>query len=515
MIHSLTWRLTLPVILIGVLMMLLGVGAAFYVHREYRERADFITMQIEGERILQTLAFTTRDVRTTLGRFMIDADRANIDETLQLEPIVRRHVEQAVTYVQTPEGEALISQLRAGTNVVFHRIREMRDLPVPDLRKQIIDFNANVVTPQLYEPALKYLDLKHERVQLALIQNEEFSEMLILSMLLLGLCGATAGILWGVAVARAVGRSLVQMSVPIKSAAGRLNEAVGPLTIQTHWRFDELPAVVDRMAEQIGDVIEQMRQTRRRAERSEQLAAAGQLAAGMAHELRNPLTSMKLLVQSAQMRSDAGEALGPRDLGILGEEIERLERVVATILDYARPPRMHRTAVDLTNVIGRTVELLADRYRIRGIDLAADLPKQPCIVHGDAGQLRQVWLNLLLNSLDASITGQSVTIRLKADVADGEFPGGRHHVVEVLDEGSGLPKDLGLDIFEPFVTSKETGLGLGLAISRRIVEEHGGRIDAADRPGGGAVVRVVLPPETPLPDDSESAEPVAVGTQTA
>jgi signal transduction histidine kinase len=515
MIRSLAWRLTLPIIFVGLLMMLLGVGAALYVHREYRDRADFITQQIEGERILQTLAFTARDLRTTLGRFMLDADRVNIREALRLEPAIRENIEKAAKYVLTPEGRALIEQLRRGADVVFDRIRKMEDLPVPDLRSQLIDFNNNVVTPQLYEPALKYLDLKHERVQFALEQNEDFSEMLVMSMLILGLCGATAGILWGVAVARALGRSLVQMSVPIKSAAGRLNEAIGPLTVHTHWQFDELPGIVDRMAEQIGDVIEQMHQTRRRAERSEQLAAAGQLAAGMAHELRNPLTSMKLLVQSAQMKSSTGQNLGPRDLSILGEEIERLERVVATILDYARPPRIHRTAVDLTNVIGRTVELLADRYRIREVELTADLPKKNCIVHGDAGQLRQVWLNLLLNSLDASITGQSVTIRMTADTTGDDFAGGKHHLVEVIDEGSGLPKDLGKDIFEPFVTSKETGLGLGLAISRRIVEEHGGRIDAADRPGGGAIMRVYLPVESPLPEDVDVDEPIGAGTGNA
>jgi signal transduction histidine kinase len=509
MIRSLAWRLTLPIISVGVVMMLLGFGAALYVHREYRERTEFIAMQIEGENILQTLAFTARDVRTTLGRFLLDADRTNIDEALALEDQIRGSIKQAARYVQTPEGQALIEQLNRGCDDVFKRVREMRDLPVPDLRSQIIDFNNKVVTPELYEPALEYLDLKDERVRLALKQNEEFSELLVMSMLILGLCGATAGILWDVAVARAVGRSLVQMSVPIKSAAGRLNEAVGPLTVQTHWRFDELPAVVDRMAERIGDVVEQMRQTRRRAERSEQLAAAGQLAAGMAHELRNPLTSMKLLVQAAQLKSTAGEALGPKDLSILGEEIERLERVVATILDYARPPRMHRVAVDLTAVIGRTVELLADRYRIRGVDLGADLPGAPCIVQGDAGQLRQVWLNLLLNSLDASITGQNVTIRLRPNVDDVvELSGIEHHLVEVLDEGSGLPQDLGGDIFEPFITSKETGLGLGLAISRRIIEEHGGRIVAADRPTGGAVVRVYLPVDSPTSADGNAAEPV-------
>jgi len=505
MIRSLAWRLTLPIIFVGLLMMLLGFGAAFYVNREYRARSEFIARQIEGENILQSLAFTARDVRTTLGRFMLDADRANIQEALALEPMIRQQIDEAADYVQTPEGENLIRQLNAGADQVFSRIREMMDLPVPDLRNQIIEFNNKVVTPRLYEPALRYLELKDQRVQIALKQNEEFSELLVLSMMLLGICGATAGVLWGVAVARALGRSLVQMSVPIKSAAGRLNEAIGPLTVQTHWQFDELPAVVDRMAEQIGDVIEQMRQTRRRAERSEQLAAAGQLAAGMAHELRNPLTSMKLLVQSAQLKSNAGQSLGPKDLSILGEEIERLERVVATILDYARPPRIHRVAVDLTNVIGRTVELLADRYRIRGIELVADLPAASCIVYGDAGQLRQVWLNLLLNSLDASITGQTVTIRLAPGASD------KQHLVEVIDEGSGLPQHLDGDIFDPFITSKETGLGLGLAISRRIVEEHGGKITAADRPTGGAVMRVYLAAEPPVAID-EAADPLAAAT---
>src|SRR5688500_18338678 len=115
MIRSLAWRLTLPIILVGLLMMLLGFGAAVYVHSEYRERTAYIEMQIEGENILQTLAFTARDVRTTLGRFMLDADRANVKESLELEPVIRANVEQAARYVQTPEGQALIEQLRRGT----------------------------------------------------------------------------------------------------------------------------------------------------------------------------------------------------------------------------------------------------------------------------------------------------------------------------------------------------------------------------------------------------------------
>ena len=140
------------------------------------------------------------------------------------------------------------------------------------------------------------------------------------------------GVLYGLAVTRGIGRSLVQLSVPIRDAAGQLSEVVGPLTIQTHWRFEELPDVVGQMAAQIGDVIEQMRASQRRPSAWNNSERPPGIGRGNG-AIRNPLTSMKLLVQNSQQQGADGGQMKSRDLEILAEEIERLEGVVTTILE--------------------------------------------------------------------------------------------------------------------------------------------------------------------------------------
>ncbi|MGC3968119.1 MAG: histidine kinase dimerization/phospho-acceptor domain-containing protein [Pirellulales bacterium] len=204
----------------------------------------------------------------------------------------------------TETGRDLIRKIRAGEQKVQQGFEDLAEGTLPAKRQRVLEL-LETLENELIAPTRQYFDLKSQYLEEGLGRTEQFAQMLVLTMTILGLCGATAGLLYGVAVTRGIGRSLVQLSVPIRNAAGQLSEAVGPLTIQTHWQFEELPDVVGQMAEQIGDVIDQMRASQRRAERSEQLAAAGQLAAGMAHELRNPLTSMKLLVQTAQQRARA------------------------------------------------------------------------------------------------------------------------------------------------------------------------------------------------------------------
>jgi len=507
MLKQLSVRLLLPILFVGAVMMALGLAAAMYVHREYQARSEFIAGQIISENSLQDLVFTVRDTRYLLREFLLTGDVKHIEQARQLEPIIRQRNQEAEKYVQTDQGRELIRQIEIGTQLVFGELKQLTGMTIPAMRQETRRIVDDVLEPKLRIPGREYLELKHERVESGLAQAEEFSQVLVLSLTILALCGATAGALWGLAVARGVGRSIVQLTVPIKSAAGQLSRAVGPLTVQTHWKFEELPEVVDDMARQIGNVIQQMRDSQTRAARSEQLAAAGQLAAGMAHELRNPLTSMKLLVQSAQMRNREQPQLSARDLEILGEEIGRLERVSTAILDYARPPRLHFTEFDLVGDVRTTAELMSDRYRRRNVDLVTEFPAGPCSVRGDSGQLRQVWLNLLLNALEASEGGTRVSVSVRGSAPSLEAGGVDGFVVEVADEGCGLPKDKP-DFFEPFVSTKETGMGLGLSISRRIVEAHGGSIAAEDRPQRGTVIRVFVPARS-VEDDDEVAETAA------
>jgi signal transduction histidine kinase len=243
-------------------------------------------------------------------------------------------------------------------------------------------------------------------------------------------------------------------------------------------------------ADRIGAVVERLRQSERETLRAEQLAALGQMAAAMAHELRNPLTSMKIIVQGAQTGAGWGQegpALNDRDLQILEEEISRLERLIQTFFDFARPGQPNLRSLDVRPLVEQTLGLVANRAVSSRVRVDWSAPPEPVRAAVDPGQFRQVLLNLLLNALDAVRPGGVIQVTL------GEGPSGGL-ILRVADSGGGLPASLGSRIFAPFTTTKETGLGLGLSICKRIAEAHGGTISAANRPEGGAVFTLGLPP---------------------
>ena len=213
----------------------------------------------------------------------------------------------------------------------------------------------------------------------------------------------------------------------------------------------------------------------------------GELVAGVAHELRNPLTSVKLLIQSAAQRHPE-RALTDRQYQVIQEEITRMERTIQGLLDFARPPRLHRLRHDLRDTLGRALNLMDGRAKHAGVALSTELPGQPVMVDADPEQLHQVFINLLLNAIESMTQGGSLSVAMQPS-----NPAGGECRVLFCDSGPGIPPSVVGKIFEPFVTSKERGTGLGLAVSRRIIDEHGGRLTGANRPDAGAVFIVELP----------------------
>jgi signal transduction histidine kinase len=253
--------------------------------------------------------------------------------------------------------------------------------------------------------------------------------------------------------------------------------------------------LLEALALQIGVVIENTKQYRHLQER-DRLAVLGQMAAGLAHEIKNPLGAIK---GAAQLLGDArsAEHLGPPErefLGIILEEVERLDRVVGSVLDYARPTKGDVGSVDANVVVRGTLKLLAsDRAEVSSArtDLDPDLPR----VRADAEQLRQVLINLIRNAVQAM--GASGTVYVSTRTRQERQSLGRDPTtwveISVRDEGPGIAPHVMKNLFVPFVTTKDRGTGLGLAISQRVVAEMGGRIDVASRTGLGSTFTVVLP----------------------
>jgi signal transduction histidine kinase len=258
-------------------------------------------------------------------------------------------------------------------------------------------------------------------------------------------------------------------------------------------------ALLEALAVHIGVVIENSQQYRRMQER-DRLAALGQMAAGLAHEVKNPLGAIK---GAAQLLSEpfggAHMTASERDfVGIILEEVDRLDRVVGSVLDYARPSKGNPGAVDLNAVVRRTLQVVAtgpgDGCAFT-TELGAGLP----LVRADAEQLRQVLMNLIMNAIQA-VDGKGrieVVTRDRSARTSGELAdqGSKAEWVEVSvsDDGPGITPQVKKNLFVPFFTTKDKGTGLGLAISERMVAEMGGRIEVASRAGAGSTFTVVLP----------------------
>ncbi len=220
-------------------------------------------------------------------------------------------------------------------------------------------------------------------------------------------------------------------------------------------------------------------------QRSERLAALGQLTAGLAHELRNPLGTIKNSAELLAKRIPATDSLGHELSSYISEEVDRTNDLVKRFLDFARPFRLRIELVELAEVIDRAIQQVETRAASKGITiLRNDSPDlQPAPV--DAQWIEALLANLLANAIDASPEGSTVTLMSRP--AEGGIE------LSVLDRGTGIPPETMPNIFNPFFTTKADGTGLGLAIVSKVVDEHGGRIAVESKPGEGSQFRIWLP----------------------
>lgn len=477
-------RITAPVFLGSFGLLTLGVGTAWYVHDLQKEISEQLAKDLDSWRIAQGVTLAIRDIRNHLNRFIVRGLPEELNEIPRLYQDVLRGLDQGEELTRTAGEGDLIRRVRVGSREFYASYQEILQMEKPPSAQAIRLLMDEKLIPEVWTDSHDYLELTMEAALQTSQKDMVLDRWMVLGLMLLGSCGAVAGLLAGYGIARGIRGRLVQLAVPIRDAAGKLSTVVGPVTVAVSKSFADLQQLLERMADHVGEVVERLNQSQRQALRAEQLAAVGQLAAGIAHELRNPLTAMKILVQSGTERP--GGTLRSRDLAVLEEEISRLEKLISTFLDFARPPQLDKHPLDLRSAVEPVVTLFRAKAEPVGVSIVSDLASEPVRVEADAGQMRQLLLNLLLNALDACREGSRIEVEVGSAV-DGTA------VLRVSDTGRGLPSELGERIFDPFVSTKETGIGLGLSICKRIVEAHGGTITASDRTDGGAVFTVNLP----------------------
>ncbi len=282
----------------------------------------------------------------------------------------------------------------------------------------------------------------------------------------------------------------VQFTRPIKALEGSFGRVVdGDLDVSIE---PERPDEIGRLTTSFNEMVGRLRDTRQmenRLSEAERLAAVGRLAAGVAHEVRNPLNTMLLTMQqlgakSAPPPEDPERERFDRYVTSVTGELERLEHLVSTFLELSRSGDLALDRIDVAESVRAAAALFEAEAAGKGVALDVDLPGA-LEIEADAARLPTIWNNLVSNALEASEPGGSVRLRGRRI--------GDEVVVEVADDGAGIPVDDRPRIWEPFWTGRPGGTGLGLALVRSVVEHHGGRVEAESEAGTGTTLRVYLP----------------------
>ena len=280
-----------------------------------------------------------------------------------------------------------------------------------------------------------------------------------------------------------------------------IKQILGPirrLTLETAPASREAPGPdeVKALSRRVHSLIENVDQAQSELERSQEhllqsgkWAMVGKLAAGVAHSIRNPLTSVNMRLFSLK-RSLAMSPSQKEDFEVISEEIRHLDTIVRNFLEFSRPPKLKMQRISPSDVVDGAVELLRYRLESYGVEVrlqrAGKLPE----ILGDPDQLKEVLANLLVNAYEVMVSGGVITIREehRLDPALGQTV-----VIRVSDTGPGISESARDQVFQPFFSTKEEGTGLGLSIATRIIEDHGGRLDLEANENEGATFVITLP----------------------
>jgi signal transduction histidine kinase len=479
-------QVTAPAIIIGLLLFGTCLMSAWYLDQLQTNLSNILYQNVASLDAAQQLEIELRQLRFHCFLYLISPQADLLDEIHADDQRFEGELTRARAAATLPIEHDLIREIDEGYERYrkeFEKTRAevARAGPHRDLQQMAY---GNPVR-HIVDPCRKLLRLNEDIMNGTFQESSRISQRLRLVMLFLGLGGPVGGLILGYGIARGLSRYLYQLSVRVQDMAQRLELDVASVSLAADGDIGHLDKQLQHVVQRVEEVAERLQRHQRELLRAEQLAAVGQLAASVAHEVRNPLTAVKMLVEAA-LQGRTRKPLQEEDLRVIHGAVASLEQTVQSFLDFARLPTPRRSAGDLRDVVSQAVELVRARARQQAVQTEVRCPERPVPGNVDHGQLGTVLVNLFLNALDAMPQGGRMTVELKVSGRTGAQ-------LTVADTGPGIPAEMNGRLFTPFASSKPTGTGLGLSLSRRIVEEHGGRLTGGNRPEGGACFTIFLP----------------------
>jgi two-component system, NtrC family, sensor histidine kinase HydH len=496
--RQMVFQVTMPALLVALAMLgtsLLGIRS---INRLQADRDKIISEHGRSLRDAQDLETELRRLRFHSFLYVMDMTpdrwgKVEHDQS-EFEQILSRVRERNTA----PEKQQVIAAIESGYLQYRRELQQSTRAPVgPDTADYLKWADSHPVR-YVVAPCEELLELNRRELAETAEESARQSGVARSRMIVLAAIGAAGGLIGGFGVAWGLSRSITRLSVRLQDVHAHLDQEVASLRLTAEGgNLQTMERQVGSILERVREVVDQLQRQERETLRAEQLAAVGRLAAGIAHEVRNPLTSIKLLVGAA-LNGRCGPGLSATDLQVIHDEVGRLERKVQALLDFARPVEIGHRPEDVAAIVHRVIGLVQERIRQQSVELSLELPDPSPAADLDADQFQSVLVNLIFNALDAMPGGGRLDVRLGPDP-----PG--HLQLTVTDTGPGIDPAVADRLFTPFVSTKPTGTGLGLCLSRRIVEAHGGALTAGPGDGGGARFTITLPLASGGPPSADPA----------
>ena len=472
-------------------MLVLGVFGIIFTNRMQQNTHRILEENVSSLKAAEELEIALLDMKGFTANYLLDGQQYWLVEFTDKQASFIKWLNDAQKITHTLEEEKILDEI----HVLFQNYINYQRQVVLHSQQGNNQKAHDILTEQMRDT----FNLIYEKCEELLFINEKlmYNTSLLIEkdnitfnrlMYGIGITGILLGLALGLLLARSITHPIYELVLKVKGATH--NGIVEKVNIANETELEHLDKYVRNLIEKINEVNKDLERSQQMLIRSEKLAALGKMAAGLAHEIRNPLTAVKMLIFSLQ-NEVTGDSQLSNDFAVIVKEIDRIENFIQNFLDFARPPKPNFSFTDVNETVKQTLNLLSPQIKNAKLELVENLNTSGVMVYSDREQLKQVLVNIIMNAIQTMPTGGKLNV---ATSTDGESQDLSTYLkIKISDTGTGISHEMLDSIFDPFVTSKEDGVGLGLSIAHQIIANHGGWIEATNNKDKGATFIINLP----------------------
>jgi signal transduction histidine kinase len=481
-------KMVFAFLLMAIIFFVVALLAIYYSNQMQDSSGRMLTENVSSLKAAEELEIALLDMKGLTAYYLLDGDEQWQAIFNDKQRVFKEWFDEALNRTYTDEERKILTVIDS----LYANYLENHELVIRLFRTQKKAQAVEILTIDMRENFNKIF----VRCEQLLALNEmlmfnthnlikRYNTTINIIMSAVGFLGILLGLALGIGIARSITHPLYEIVLKMKDITDQ--EIIEKIDIRKETELQNLDEYVKKLIGKIISVNKDLKQSRNLLIRSEKLAALGRIASGLAHEIRNPLTAIKMLIFSMQDEFK-NKVKTQEDFNVIIKEINRLEKFLQNFLDFARPPKPSFSMTNITEIIDNTIHLLSVQLKNNRIHVRKIVAQPGVKFLADKEQLQQVMINLLLNAIQSMPEGGNLIIRQSMCKSKTKEPDILN--ISITDTGHAIPEDILDSIFDPFVSGKEDGTGLGLSIAHQIMVNHNGWIEARNNPDRGATLSV-------------------------